>query len=321
MRHPRIALVTATAARALDEDLPPLEGALRDAGADVVIAEWDDHAFDWSGVELALLRSTWDYAERLPEFLAWSDRVAACTRLLNPPGVLRWNTDKHYLAELARAGVAIVPSTFVEPGARARDALAAFLDADACAEFVIKPSVGAGSRDAQRHARGSREAALAHLSRLLDAGRSALLQPYLDRVDAHGETALIHFDGVFSHAIRKGPLLRPGDASTDALFAAEDITPRVASEEERALAERALRAIPMSVLDGGEPIPLRNAGGGVTEREAPLLYARVDLIHDADGAPRLLELELAEPSLFFAYARGSAQRFATALLARLAASA
>jgi O-ureido-D-serine cyclo-ligase len=162
---------------------------------------------------------------------------------------------------------------------------------------VIKPSVGAGSRDAQRHARDGRDAALAHLSRLLDAGRSTLLQPYLERVDAHGETALIHFDGVFSHAIRKGPLLRRGDGPTDALFAAEDITPRAASESERALARRALQAIPFP---------------------QPLAYARVDLIHDADASPRLLELELAEPSLFFAHAPGSAERFAHTVLGRVA---
>ena len=131
--------------------------------------------------------------------------------------------------------------------------------------------------------------------RLLDAGRSVLLQPYLERVDAYGETALIHFDGVFSHAIRKGPLLRRGDGPTEALFAAEDITPRVASEAERALAQHAVAAIPF-----------------VT----PLPYARVDLIHDADGTPRLLELELAEPSLFFAHGEGSALRFARILVAR-----
>ena len=124
-----------------------------------------------------------------------------------------------------------------------------------------------------------------------------LLQPYLASVDARGETALIHFDGQFSHAIRKGALLLRGDGPTQALFAPEQISARVASEAERALAARAIAAIP---FDGA------------------LAYARVDLIHDADGAPRLLELELTEPSLFFAHGAGSAQRFAQVLLARAA---
>jgi len=299
MSPPRIALVTVAAARPLDEDLPPLQDALAAAGAEVAIVDWDDAAADWSRHDLAVLRSTWDYAERRAEFLAWAERAAAATRLLNPFEVLRWNTDKHYLADLERAGVAIVPSRFVEPGDDAARALEDFLAGSDAAEFVAKPAVGAGSRDAQRHGRDGLAGARAHVARLLDAGRSVLLQPYLERVDAHGETALIHFDGVFSHAIRKGPLLRRGDAPTDALFAAEDITPRVADEAERALALAALRAIP---------------------HPQPLAYARVDLIRDADGAPRLLELELAEPSLFFAHAPGSARRFAEVLLARAAGS-
>ncbi|MBO9664786.1 hypothetical protein [Dokdonella sp.] len=296
MKPPRIALVSVAAARALDEDLAPLLDALHAAGAAAEVADWDDAARDWSGYDLALLRSTWDYTDRLPDFLAWAARAAAHTLLLNPPEVLRWNTDKHYLAELERAGVAIVPSRFVEPGDAPPPALDAFLAEHAMArEFVVKPSVGAGSRDAQRYGREQRAEAVTHIARLHAAGRSVLLQPYLDRVDEHGETALIHFDGTFSHAIRKGPLLRRGDGPTAALFAAEQITPRVPDTAERALAERALRAVPFA---------------------GPLAYARVDLIHDSDGAPRLLELELAEPSLFFAHAPGSAARFVQTILAR-----
>jgi O-ureido-D-serine cyclo-ligase len=295
---PEIVLVTAAAARDLDDDLPPLVEALRDAGASAHIVDWDDAAIDWSRFDLALLRSTWDYTTRLPEFLAWAARAAASTTLLNAPEVVRWNTDKHYLGELADAGVATVPSAFVEPGVDAGDALDAFVRAHPhVAEIVVKPVVGAGSRDAQRYARGDRDAMRAHIERLLDARRSVLLQPYLARVDEYGETALLYFDGVFSHAIRKGPLLKRGEGSTRALFAAEHITPREPGADERALAERVLAAIPFA---------------------SPLLYARVDLIRDDDDTPRLLELELTEPSLFLAHGAGAAARFARALLARCA---
>jgi len=289
----RIALVTAAAARTLDEDLAPLETALRAAGVTPSIVEWDDAAIDWSAFDLAVLRSTWDYSMRQPEFLRWIDRISPLTTLVNPREVVRWNTDKHYLAQLAKAGVPVVPSTFVEPGEDASRALDAFL-ATAGEEFVVKPSIGAGSRDAQRYARGERDTALAHARRLLEADRSVLLQPYLGRVDAHGETALIFFAGTFSHAIRKGPLLKRGEGPTRALFATEHITARTPSADEIAVAERTLRAMPF-----GE-----------------LLYARVDLIHDDDGTPRVLELELTEPSLFFAHASGSANRFAQAIIDR-----
>lgn len=333
MAAPRIALVSVAAAHALDDDLAPLLDALRAAGADAAVADWDDAGVDWSRFDLAVLRSTWDYAERLPQFLAWAARAGAQTCLLNPPDVLRWNTDKHYLADLERAGVAIVPSAFVEPGDEAATALDAFLEIHAdAAEFVVKPAVGAGSRDAQRHGRDALAAARTHVARLLDANRSVLLQPYLAHVDEHGETALIHFDGMFSHAIRKGPLLLRGEGATAALFAPERITPRAASEAERALARRALAAIPLEEpaisnrpptslsRTAGEERAVRAADDGVrVHRARSLAYARVDLIHDADGTPRLLELELAEPSLFFAHGDGSARRFAEVLVARATA--
>jgi O-ureido-D-serine cyclo-ligase len=179
-----------------------------------------------------------------------------------------------------------VESVFIEPGGDA----AAFPD---YAEFVVKPAIGAGSRDTQRYGRAERAIAQAHARRLLDEKRSVLVQPYLDQVDANGETALIFFDGVFSHAIRKGPLLARGEGPTQALFATEDIVAREPGTAEFDVAHRALEAIPFGRL----------------------AYARVDLLPSPDG-PRLLELELTEPSLFFAHAAGSADRFAAVVLAK-----
>jgi len=287
-----IALVTARPARGLDEDEPPLHLALQKAGCNVQIAEWDDAKIDWASFDIALLRSAWDYAERVVEFLSWVEQASKLTYILNPLQVVRWNTDKHYLAELAKAGVSIVPSTFIEPGEAARQVIEKFLGASAYAEVVVKPAVGAGSRDAERHSRSNAAAAAAHAQRLLDANRSVLLQPYLERVERDGETALMFFEGRFSHAIRKGPLLPRGGAATAGLFAAETITPRTPGADEMRVAERAVAAIPF-----GKP-----------------LYARVDLIRDDKGSPCLLELELTEPSLFFTQAADSAEKFAAAVL-------
>jgi hypothetical protein len=291
-----IALVSARVARGLDEDMPPLLAAFAAAGAAAEIADWDDRAVDWARFDVALLRSAWDYTERLPEFLAWVERTAALTRLLNSAPVVRWNADKHYLLPLAGAGLPVVATAFAEPGADARAALAQFLAQHACAELVVKPAVGAGSRDTRRHACGARSEILTHMRGLLAARRSVMLQPYFEGVDAHGETALIFIAGRFSHAVRKGPLLPPGAPATDALFAPEQIGARIPGADELAVGERVLAQLPF-----GE-----------------LLYARVDLIRDGAGAPCLLELELTEPSLFFAHAPGSAARFAAAALARLA---
>ena len=184
--HAVIALASVAAARGLDEDLAPLDTALREAGLDVRIVDWDDPAVDWAGFDAVLLRSTWDYTERLVEFLDWCAKVSAVTTLLNPLDVVCWNTDKHYLADLGNTGIAVVESFFVETG----DDAAGFPDH---AEFVVKPCVGAGSRDTQRYLRAEREAAIAHVRRLIDAGRAVLVQPYLSGVDADGETALLFF--------------------------------------------------------------------------------------------------------------------------------
>lgn len=288
-----VALVSARAARAEDEDLPPLVAAFSAAGAQVQIADWDDARIEWARFDVALLRSTWDYSQRLPEFLAWVERTAALTRLLNPVPVVRWNADKHYLGELGKAGLPVVASTFAEPGADPAAVLAQFLAREACAEFVVKPAVSAGSRDTRRHARTANEEALAHVRRLLEAQRSVLLQPYLPAVETAGETALIFIAGRFSHAIRKGALLPAGAPATRALFAPEQITARSAQRDELQVAERVLAALPFGVLP----------------------YARIDLIRDASHEPCLLELELIEPSLFFAHAPGAAQRLAAATLA------
>ena len=131
-----------------------------------------------------------------------------------------------------------------------------------------------------------------HVQRLIDSGRSAVLQPYLASVDERGETALLFYKGQFSHAIRKGPMLTAGTEQEPGLFVKEDITPRVPSADELRTAERVLAAVPH-----GTP-----------------LYARVDLLANDDGTPMLLELELTEPSMFFAHAPGSAARFAAAIM-------
>ncbi len=298
----KVALVTAREALALDADMPPLLLALRNQGATVDTPCWDDPDVDWSSYDVAVLRSTWDYADRLDEFLDWADRCSERTRLVNPPAIVRWNTDKHYLVHLAHAGVPVVPTLFVEPGADAAAELSRFLAGGSGAftvgscgafdQFVVKPAVGAGSRDAARYRTNERERAETHIARLLATGRSVMLQPYLDRVDDHGETAVIYIGGHYSHAIRKGPLLRLGDALVTGLFAPEQITVREPDAAERRVAEAAFRACSLD-----QP-----------------LYARIDLIHDQYGSPVVLELELTEPSLFFVYAPDAAGQFAETLL-------
>lgn len=301
----RIALVTARDALPLDEDMPLLAAAVQAHGASAETPDWDDPAVDWSGYDAAVLRSTWDYMDRLQEFLAWVDRCSVATRLFNPAGLVRWNTDKHYLLDLDRAGVPVVPTRLVEPGEPAGKALSRFLRGGAGSlsagaeesfdEFVIKPAIGVGSRDAARFGRDETAVAIEHLDRLVSAGRSALLQPYLKRVDEQGETALVHLGGRFSHAICKAALLKPGGPQVAGLFAPEKISARTPGADELEVAAAACDTVAQ-----WDP-----------------LYVRVDLVRDAAGRSVVLELEMTEPSLFFAFGPGSADRLVGALLARL----
>lgn len=289
---PRIALATAIDHFAHDDDLAPLVAAFAEADVRADIVAWDDPTVSWARFDAVLLRSPWDYTQRLREFLGWCERVSAVSALFNPLDVVRWNTDKRYLADLAQAGVAIVESVFLAPG----EDPAAFPD---YGEFVVKPTVSAGSRDTQRYVREERDDAVAHAQRLLDAGREVLVQPYLDGVDAQGETALIYFGGAFSHAIRKSALLSRGGATTSHLASPDRIAPCEPGAAERDVAARIIAALPAQLgLD-----------------RAPL-YARVDLLPSADG-PKLLELELTEPALFFYRVPNAAPRLVEALLARL----
>lgn len=296
-----LALVTAVAASGHDDDLAPLLDACADAGLHARAVAWDDPTVSWSRFDAALLRSPWDYTERLPEFLAWCAQVDRVMPLLNPLNVVRWNTDKHYLADLATVGIPVVPTHFVEPDAEPMEALATFLAAFDAPEFVVKPTVSAGARDTQRYARDQQFVAGNHIGRLLEQERSVMLQPYVASVDRHGETALVYFDGRFSHAARKGAQLPPGEGARQAPMTLGDIVASTASPDEQALAERILAAA----------MRLR-------QLDDPPLYARIDLLAGADGLPQLLELELTEPSLFFAQAPGSAARFAAVLASRLA---
>ena len=276
--RPRVALATFSGFPRLYDDDAGLPAALAALGVDAAPAVWDDPAVDWASYDLVVVRSTWDYTLRREEFLAWADAVP---RLANPAAVLRWNTDKRYLAELAAAGVPVVPTTFLAPGEE--PVVPAY-------EHVVKPTVSAGARDTRRFAAG--EDSRPHASALLAAGRHVMVQPYQAQIDEAGETALLGFRGQHSHAARKAPVLVPSLTDPDAVA----IDPREASPQELAVARQALDAVPF---------------------DEPLLYARVDLVPGPDGSPLLMELEVTEPCLFLQQAEGATERFAAAVVAAL----
>jgi hypothetical protein len=293
-----IGLVTADVAAPLDPDLLPLDEAMRvRLGGDAVsIVSWDDASIDWGAFSAVIIRSPWDYADRLDEFVGWVDHVEAATTLVNAPGVVRWSTDKRYLADLAAEGIPITPTIFVAPddAAPAVDGL-----------HVVKPTVGAGSSGARRCA--PHEVA-DHVALLHSERRTAMLQPYLDLLDEQGETAHCFVaDGAggleFSHAFRKGAILTSTQVEQEGeLFAKEEISARVPSHAELALAARTLST-------------------DVVRSRGDIVFARVDVapIRDPDGGEShvVMELELIEPSFYFTTAPAKVDLFADRFLAWL----
>jgi hypothetical protein len=284
---PAVLLVTCARHPSGDEDADLLVAALAARGVEPTWVDWRDPAVDWTRA-LAVVRSTWDYTDHRPAFLEWTRSVP---RLLNPADVIEWNSDKTYLRDLAEAGVPTVPTGWSPPGSGVR--------LPSTPEFVVKPSVGAGSRGAGRFTADEADAALAHAAALQAEGCTVMVQPYLAGVDSAGETALIYVEGEFSHAIRKGPMLPEGVVhpyQSHALYVEEVITAREPSDAELAVGAKAVSL-------------LRERLG------ADLLYTRVDLLPSPDG-PLVVELELTEPSLFLTEAGGAADRFAEAIAAR-----
>jgi glutathione synthase/RimK-type ligase-like ATP-grasp enzyme len=278
----RIVLVTATELPVEDVELPVLQAAAARAGLTAEVAAWDDPAVRWDSYDLALIRSAWNYFDRVADFRSWADATSGQTRLVNSATILRWNSDKAYLAELIAAGVPTVPTSYLPPGL-------VVVHLPEFDDFVVKPSVGGGARNAGRFRAHQRDAALAHVADLHAAGFTAMVQPYQARVDVDGERSLLYFGGEFSHAIVKGAVL---DAVTgrSAGEAHPNPLPYVPTEAEHAVALAALAAAPE------EPV-----------------YARMDLVLGTDGEPVVMEAELIEPHLFLDTSTGSDDRLIAAV--------
>jgi hypothetical protein len=242
---------------------------LRGRGLHARWRSWDDP--ETARADLVILRATWDYVERLDEFLSWTTSVS---HLLNAPAVVAWNSDKRYLLDLAGRGVPTVPSAVFAPGEAVR--------LPAADEVVVKPSVGAGSLGAQRFTDSA--AALAHAAALQRRGRAVLVQPYDARVERDGETALVFLGGRPSHAFVKGAMLPPPgrlpELDASGSYAVETLT----------------RADPDFELWDVGLAALRAATGHLNLDADEFLYARVDVIGGIED-PKVLELELVEPSL------------------------
>lgn len=289
---PRLALVTCERLGAAPADERLLEAALRRKGVETGWVAWDHPSTDWSGYDGVLIRTAWDYTDRVAAFRQWARAVGRRTTLWNPAEVVAWNSHKGYLLDLAAQDVPIVPTRLLS--ADKPDGLDAVLAERA--EVVVKPAVGAGASGTSRWSSDPTGAAGAART-LMRAGNDVLVQPFIPDVARTGETSLVFVDGDLVHAVAKMPAT--GDYR---------------SQPEHGGVLRSVQATPAREALG--QTALAGAARCIGVDAGSILYARVDCV-DLDGEPRLMELELIEPDLFFALGDGAAERLARAVRGRL----
>ena len=288
-RGRRVTLITGCNMPSADTESSLLVEALASLGVDSEIVAWSDER-DWSTERLIVLRTPWDYTDRLTRFLEWITHVSSVSQLQNSAEVVRWNLNKRYLLELARRGVPIVPTEVSVLGdqAEASRFLKEFGLRHRTNEIIVKPTVGIKANGARRAAPDDPALAL-HLAAFLTEG-DALVQPFVPAIRTTGEISLIFVGSTFTHAVRKLP--KAGD------FRVQDnhggsVRPYGPTALEIETARAALAVAPVATT-----------------------YARVDMV-DFYGTPVVMELELIEPELFLRFSPTATDALASQLVIAL----
>jgi glutathione synthase/RimK-type ligase-like ATP-grasp enzyme len=228
-----------------------------------------------------VVRSTWDYVDRLAAFGRWLDDLDSCGAIVhNSTALIRWNLHKGYLIDLDLADVPTVPTLVLAGGSPVR------LTDLPWDDVVLKPAVSASARRTVHTRRIGPDAAQRHLDRLLD-DQDVIVQPYLASIADHGEVSVIVVDGTPTHAIAKRPA--PGDWRVQRELGGTTAVVAV-TEALAAAAAAALDALP-----------------------AAPTFARVDLVRGVDDRLLVIEIELIEPELWFDLAPDAATRLAEAV--------
>lgn len=258
-----------------------LRGPFEARGFRVEDVAWDDAKADWSAYAAVIIGTTWDYWDRLDEFLAALERIEGQTRLFNSSALVRWNARKTYLRELETKDAKLIPTLWLEVADEAA-AKAAFdtLGAD---DLVFKRQVGAGAKDQHRLKRGEPIPEMRH---------PMMVQPFLKMIQDEGELSFIFIDGDFSHALIKRA--QPGDYRIQSTYGGRE--EKITSSTDDLAAARAI----IAALD-----------------EAPL-YGRVDMLRGPDGSLLLMELEVIEPYLYPIEGPELGERMAAGIARRLA---
>ncbi|PWL38803.1 hypothetical protein DKG77_11200 [Flagellimonas aquimarina] len=268
--------------------------ALHHIGLKVTKRSWDDSNFDWTSTKYALFRSTWDCFERFSEFSLWLKEVSSKTQLINSQKLIYWNIDKHYMLDLAKAGITIPRTLFVEKGTATslKKAYGHARENDnfKSTTFVLKPCFSGGARHTYK-IEPEEISQYETIFQELIVEEAMMLQEFQKNIVEQGEVSMMVFNGKFVNAVLK--IAKPGDFRVQDDFGGS-VQAYLPSQKEIDFAEKVVHAAP----------------------ELPI-YARVDIFLDNDGNWALAELEIFEPELWFRLYPKAADTLANGIKERL----
>lgn len=261
---------------------------LIEKGLNVSWQIWDDPSVDWSKFDLIILKSPWDYFDKIDAFYTWLDKLEQLPcRVLNPVETVKWNADKHYLKDIQEKGLQIVPSLWLEKGEQ-------FVPEKAFTELgtdkiIVKPCVSGGAKNTFALDRAEAEVKVAEINELLKE-EAFIMQPFVKEIQTKGEWSFIFFNGEYSHTILK--TAKAGDFRVQHFFGGTIHTPEPSAAS------------------------LESAHNIVDHFAQDCLYTRVDGV-EIDGQLHLMELELIEPFLFLEMHDGAMDKYYRAILEHL----
>lgn len=273
-------LIRRTDAFEHDFTMDALRPAFAARGMEVTDLAWDDASANWAEFDAAIIGTTWDYWDRLEEFLAALTRIEDQTKLFNPAALVAWNSRKTYLRDLEAKGAQLIPTLWIDRCGET-EAQGAF-DALGAETLVFKRQVGAGAKGQHRLNRGEPVPEMPH---------PMMVQPYLPMIETEGEFSFIFIDGDLSHALVKRA--QPGDYRIQSSYGGREEVLHPSAED---------LAAAKSVLDALGETPL---------------YGRVDMLRGPEGGLLLMELEVIEPYLYPVEGPELGERMAAALSGRL----
>lgn len=265
---------------------------LKEKGLDITMEVWSDPNVDWKAYDLAVLKSPWDYFDKIDQFQQWLNTLENLNvSLLNPVKVVKWNSDKHYLQEIADAGLLVVPTLYFEKGKNPD--LSVYFEQLKSETLIVKPCISGGSKNTIKVSRAN----LTEVSSLVQGyltEEAYMVQPFLKEIETEGEWSFLFFNGKFSHSLLKKA--KPGDFRVQHYLGGTIHT----------------ETAPDSLL--------RSAEKYVKQFAKDCLYARVDGLI-VNGEFMLMELELIEPFLFLFTNPDSYQNYYNALMEMIPAIA